>query len=341
MTDEELLSKLLNTNGALLSNWYRTLQKNIDLMKYVTNRYSDKVYTDSKEDCKEVCLRIINKVENFPLCPICGKPLKGFGFDTCGSKECRKELREQNKKKTNLEKYGVENQFQRKEIIEYLSSKEIRNKFKLSLEKKYGKGITNPSQIPEAKEKRKQTFQNKYGVDNAGQIPEVKEKVIETSLKHFGCKYYFQTNECRNLRKSPESLEREFKTKKANGTLGVSKAEYDIFDMLKEKFPKAIHQYRSAEYPFNCDFYIPELNLYIEYQGFWTHHTHPYNPKSRLDQQLVKHWKESIYRSKMYEDAINTWTVRDPLKRKITKINSLNWIEFWSVNEVKDWLKQF
>ena len=43
--------------------------------------------------------------------------------------------------------------------------------------------------------------------------------------------------------------------------------------------------------------------------------------------------------TKYYDNVIYNWTVRDPLKRKIAKDNNLNYVEFWSVNELKEWIK--
>ena len=35
-----------------------------------------------------------------------------------------------------------------------------------------------------------------------------------------------------------------------------------------------------------------------------------------------------------------TWTIRDVNKRNIAKQNNLNYIEFWNINELKEWLNQ-
>ena len=40
-----------------------------------------------------------------------------------------------------------------------------------------------------------------------------------------------------------------------------------------------------------------------------------------------------------YDNAISTWTIRDVNKRKIAKENKLNWIEFFSILELNEWLK--
>ena len=62
-----------------------------------------------------------------------------------------------------------------------------------------------------------------------------------------------------------------YETKKKKGTLNSSNVENELYNLLLTKFPKAIHHYESSLYPFDCDFYITELDLYIEYQGTWTH----------------------------------------------------------------------
>lgn len=90
-------------------------------------------------------------------------------------------------------------------------------------------------------------------------------------------------------------------------------------------------------YPFPCDFYISELDLYIEYQGFWTHGKHPFNINDQEDKLKLLEWKNK--NTKMYNCAINTWTIRDPLKRKTAKENNLNWVEFFTVEEFNEWFE--
>ena len=34
------------------------------------------------------------------------------------------------------------------------------------------------------------------------------------------------------------------------------------------------------------------------------------------------------------------WTINDPLKRNIAKENNLNYLEFFNINELKDWLNK-
>lgn len=96
-------------------------------------------------------------------------------------------------------------------------------------------------------------------------------------------------------------------------------------------------QYRDDDrYPFTCDFYIPSLDLFIEYQGYWTHGGEPYiGTENQL--RIVKDWKNKSNEvnfkgkfKKSYKIAINTWTVSDVQKREIAKENKLNWVEFFN-----------
>ena len=97
-----------------------------------------------------------------------------------------------------------------------------------------------------------------------------------------------------------------------------------------------MRQYKSDEYPFCCDFYIPSINLYIECNFSWTHGGHSYDKDNEEDQLILEKWKEK--NTKYYDNAINTWTIRDVRKRNIAKQNNLNYIEFWNLNELKNWL---
>ena len=129
---------------------------------------------------------------------------------------------------------------------------------------------------------------------------------------------------------------KSIETKTKNNSFNASLPEEKIYTLLKAKFNNVKRQYISDKYPFACDFYIPDLDLYIEYQGIWTHGNKPYN---ELDQEcidLVNKWKQKST-TKFYKNAIKVYTVSDPLKRKVAKDNNLNRIEFFNINEFHDW----
>lgn len=244
-------------------------------------------------------------------------------------------------KKTNLEKYGVE----------YISQSDlIKEKVKQTSLARYRVPCTFQSES--SLEKIRKTNLEKYGVEYISQSDLVKEKVKQTCINKYGSVSYLSSDECRNKlhtvslnrygtywpqqSESFKAIARE--TMKKNHTYGTSKHEEYIYEKLITKFDEVIRQYSSDKYPYPCDFFIPAQNLYIEYQGTWTHGRHPYNPISKEDTETLVKWK-SLYESghSYYSNAINTWTVKDLTKRKLAKENNLNWIEFWNLNEFNNW----
>ena len=171
--------------------------------------------------------------------------------------------------------------------------------------------------------KSKKTLQAKYGnsILNPSQIPGIQEKM------HL-----------------PDSIRKAYETKRKNNTFNRSKIEDDIYNLLKNKFNIVERNYKSELYPFKCDFYIPKLDLYIEYQGHWSHGFDgqnligPYVDNIECKKILDK-WKEKAKKSKFYKNAIETWTIRDPKKRHIAIENRLNWLEFFTFNDFMNWYK--
>jgi hypothetical protein len=95
-------------------------------------------------------------------------------------------------------------------------------------------------------------------------------------------------------------------------------------------------QYKSKLYPFACDFYIKSLDLYIEYNGNWTHGKESFDKDNLEHQSIVEAWKSKS--TKFYKNAIYTWTDLDVRKLETFKKNNLNYKIFWNLEEVEDWL---
>lgn len=373
MTDEQVKNVFVMTTktGKLKTKFTKqNIEKHKEEYEYLLNRYED------SDSIHESLYRLLNNVEERPVCPICGKRLSfmnggisGQYRPTCGDKKCRQTNFENNlekkygvrntfqlesaKKKckeTWLEKYGVDNPSKSKEIqdkIDKTCKERYGHRFKLQFE-------TNPFTWPEVKEKIKQTMLERYGVKswvstdyykenklNPFYNPEVQEKCRQTRLEKRGVEYYSQTEEWKALWKDPEfvknKLEKEYQTRKENHSYGPnSKQEAEIFEKLKTKWPKTENQHYDKElYPFKCDFYIPEIDTWIEYQGFYTHGDHPFDPQSEEDNKHLKY----LY-DKGYELAIKTWTYTDPLKRATAEANNLKYLEFFTVEEFDNWFKQ-
>ena len=97
--------------------------------------------------------------------------------------------------------------------------------------------------------------------------------------------------------------------------------------------PGLLRQYRSAEYPFSCDMYDPGSDTYFEYNGSWTHGGHPYDPNSPDDSARLAEWKAKG--TEYYDNAAETWSVRDPRKRAAAAESGINLVEFWNYEDAE------
>ena len=239
-------------------------------------------------------------------------------------------------KNTCLEKYGVDHP---------TKSNEVKEKIKNTCLEKYG--VDHPTKSNEVKEKIKNTNFKKYGVKYASQLNEIKEKQKQTCFKRYGVTTFFKSNKLKEACHSEKANIKRNETIKQNYKLyKFSKQENICYDLLCNKFKTVIRQYRSDKYPFNCDFYIPELELYIEYNGSQYHHYHAFNENNDIDKNELKRLNSLAENSKrhkegkksQYDVIIYTWTDLDPRKRNTAKENKLNFVEFWNINEVKEWI---
>lgn len=123
-------------------------------------------------------------------------------------------------RKTNLERYGVENVFQSKEMIDriqktnlerygvfnYVQSEEYKKKIKKISTEKYG--CEHFSQSKEVKNKRHETNLERYGVEHVLQNEDVQQKVKDTMIKKYGSYNFMKTDE--GKKKSKESCIKKY-----------------------------------------------------------------------------------------------------------------------------------
>lgn len=235
----------------------------------------------------------------------------------------------QNKiKETNIEKYGVDCPLQQENVRQYTTKNawnaEARQKRIKTTNDRYGvnTNVQRPeiqalAQTPEVKNKRvnaiKETILEKYNVTCGYNIPEIREKAIKNSH-------------------SKEANEKRVKTLNAND--GVSSSEQQFMDLANLHNLDIDPQHYDDKYPYLCDFYIPEKDLYIELNVFWTHNDHFYTG-SKEDLDTVNYWKSK--NNSFYNNAIYTWTDLDVRKCQIAKDNNLNYVVLWSNIDIDIW----
>ena len=233
-------------------------------------------------------------------------------------------------KQTCLEKYGVTNGGGSKQALEKIKETNLKRR-----------GVEYVFQDKDIREKMRESLIKKYGVDHNLKSKEIQEIIKQTNLKLYGCE---------NPMQNEAIIQKGIDTKRKNHTFNVSKPEEELYLYIKEKIPSVIRQYQDYRYSWSdklnrihhylCDFYIPELDLFIEFNGFPCHGPHSYNPDSKEDQELVEKWKLRYKNGKhpLYKRMINGWTISDVKKRKIAKENNLNYYEFWTLEEAKKFI---
>lgn len=305
-----------------------------NIVNYIENRF------EYIENLREGIDRLKTNIEIRPVCKYCKNKVTYRGnsiYSKYCSSKCSFIDTDKERKITSIQKYGYDNPAKNKEV----QKKAVETSFR-----KYG--INNGGWSKEAKEKIFASNQKKYGVDMPLQSNEVREKISNTIFDKYGVDKYMKSNDYKEKSKttyimkygvsnplsSKEIREKIDISKRKNHTFNASKSEETIYNLLKEKFSDIKRQYKDKEkYPFNCDFYVPIYKLYIEFQGFWTHNSHPYDLNSIKDQKILKEWKSK--ENKFYNCAIKTWSISDVKKRETAKKNHLHWIEFFTYDKEK------
>ncbi len=268
---------------------------------------------DDSSSLTETVDRIKKNIEVKPKCPVCGRPVNYVGkkskmFTTYCSNTCAGKSEDTIKKKadSDVAKHGGIRGWTLSN-----SSKEKIETRKKTMVDRYG--TTNPTLIPGVVDKIKQTCRERFGYDNPMQNEEIKSRQIEKANK--------------------------------NRNYGTSRDEIKLKEILEEHFRDLKYHYRKDKrYPFNCDFYIPSKDLFIEFQGSHFHHFRPFDENSVEDlEELERLKKKSLYLKNkrnnndwnVYDGIIAIWTNRDPRKRQIAKDNHVNLLEVWP-DDLKD-----
>ena len=332
ITDDYIKSLYFTKQETINSNYLKStwLERHPEINDYLVNRYPDST------SYKETLYRILLGIEKRPVCKTCGKPVmfeaghrwgrgrNGWPFLLYCSPKCQANDPEIKSKhiQTYLDKYGVVNPAKNKEVKEKIRQTNL---------EKYG--VENVYQSSYVKDKLKKHNLEKYGVEYNLSAPEIREKIKKTCYKKYNAP----------APAGSEEVQKKINlSKKNNGTFNTSAPEEKLYIILSSLYDNVKRQYFSNEYKHACDFYIPELDLYIEYQGSWTHHIHPYNEKDEndiLEKMFMEHKSEY---SNFYKTALNVWTKKDVQKRNEAIENNLNYLEIYpyiDLNDIPDIIK--
>lgn len=330
MNYRKILEKIAFNENHIRTHFLDRMRKENSLPNikhYLTTLY------DGIQSWKEGIYAIRLGITEHPVCAYCGKPIpfvmNGKYYPNHCSFTCiALDPISQNKKKETLrELYGVEYNFQRKDVKEKIED---------TMLEKYGNRkflASDYAKSDEFTKLKEDGCLKKYGVkyylhsdEYKKKIPEVQKKIQQTMIERYGVNSYPKTK---------EYLQKEYNTKKKNHTFSSSKPEEEMYKQLCDMYgiDNVKRQYKCDRYPWQCDFYIISKDLFIELQGFYTHHTHPFNPNNKEDQDKLTDLKR-----RNYKNVIKGWTVTDVNKRNKAIENNLNFIEFYIYN--KDLLQE-
>lgn len=296
----------------------------ITYIKNLCNRFTFKALNRYNLTLKELCYRLKHKIKlnkKFK-CKYCGKDIKfnvKCGYTKHCSIKCAQESRKlnvsnilQKMKDTNLKRYGVDNAMKNSIIL---------NKVKRTCIMKYG--AENPMQNIDVQNSLKFSLISKYGVDNISKT-----------------KYW------KNLIHNNKDLiqQKRYNTCKKNNSFNISKLQSIVFDELKKKFNIVLSEYKSKLYPFKCDFYIKDIDTYIECNFHWMHGREPYDYNNTQHNNILNFWKYKLNEAlkngnklSQYAHAIDIWTVKDPLKLNTFKKNKLKYKIFYTIDDFYKW----
>lgn len=209
--------------------------------------------------------------------------------------------------KTCEDKYGVDNLFKDTDYMKVCWEKTLGVNHPMR-DKNIAQKMANHHNYELEHKKAAQTLLNKTGYDNPRKDPKCIKKMLQTKINN-GC---FD---------SP----------------GTSNMERRLEKILNRKFKNVVTKYRderyarTSGYQFECDFYIPSEDLFIELNAHPTHSNHPYLFESG-DEKV----RESLLKSdkKWNKQLVETWAVRDVEKYNIAKSNNLNYIVLYPTNTI-------
>lgn len=201
-------------------------------------------------------------------------------------------------------------------------------------------GVKNVMSLPEILDKIKTSTQNKYGVDYAMQDKYLAQKQQDVISDKYGVKSFLGTKACRNQlvrrcmekygvshpMQSKEVVSKNLQAKRKNGTFNTSCIEERIkaLGIFEPQYNK------DARYPYLCDFYDKDRDLFIEVNASWTHGYHWYDTEK--DAGVCAKWRAKSEDSTYYANALEVFTKRDVEKRETARVNNLNYVTLWDSN---------
>jgi hypothetical protein len=127
-------------------------------------------------------------------------------------------------------------------------------------------------------------------------------------------------------------------TKRKNGTFNTSKVADACIEWMKQLgFTVECEKPYPGEPNLHCDFYLKELDLWVELHFSHYHNCMPFDKNNWQHQKWLKELKTM---NGQYKSIAYTWADLDVRKRENAKRNSLNWIAFYNPEDFDNYFRQ-
>ena len=296
--------------------------KKCNFYDYIINRYNNNTLSFEDTHYLRECLyRIINNIENPPMCKFCGNTVK-FSYTkypTYCSRYCSNHDEDVLKKISKSCSESLKDAYKR-------NGDEIKLKRLNTLSSKYGTELTSPSPfaVKEIQELSQKIVEEKYGVKNAFQMEKCRKKNIKTARnksiqlqKERGIEIEYLDNgnylvkNCCPIHGDLEYTQTDFNNRFKHDRYHVSNPCYlcnpfghhmsgqqkNIVDYIKSIYSgDIIENDRFILDGLEIDIYLPELKIGFEFNGdYW--HMNPLlyryddeNSSSRI--KAIEQWKK-------------------------------------------------
>jgi len=165
--------------------------------------------------------------------------------------------------------------------------------------------------------KNKTTSMKLYGVYHNWNNGDLRKKQEQTMLEKYGVTHNWKSGSLRSKEK--------FK---------VSQLEQYFMDNLDKLNIKYMYRYfePSNRYPYECDFYLPETDTFIEINGTALHDNHIFDENNPADIKYLNYLKTRTD-SSWYQSKIRIW-LKDKEKYDTAIKNKLNFQILWSKADI-------
>lgn len=177
--------------------------------------------------------------------------------------------------------------------------------------------VSCSSSDPNVQAKNKATNMRLYGVEHNWNKGELRKHQEETMLKKYKVRHNWQSGKLRSKEK--------FK---------ISELEQYFMDKLDELNIDFKYRYfdESGRYPYECDFYLPDTDTFIEINGTALHDNHIFDSNSEKDVEHLEYLK-SRTDSSWYQSKVRIW-LKDKEKYDYAIENKLNYVIIWNDNHI-------